>query len=655
MILPARLAFDEFELRLDSGELFREGSLVAQLQPQPARLLELLASRSGEVVGREEIRQFVWGDSFVDFDASLNFCVKQLRRALGDSATSPRYIETLPRRGYRFLQPVRNGAEAKGASAPVAVAEIVPSVVPDIALETRPIPARASPLQRLGMRWRLLTGATATLAALILLIVLIASRADFPPRNARLSVFPLACQGKSPADPQVCGGITEVLTEEITRRLPAQALEVVGPTSSQVYQKSGMNARDTGRKLGATHLLTGAVEISGGRLRIDARMAKTAGEILWQETFEGDLMDAPNVYEKIARRVAKALRVSLPPTPTTKDRPSEEAIEACLQASYLRHQWQFAEAAEKAGKAVALAPRYARAYAELALARPDREIPPQEDAPASRAAAQRAIELDPNLPEAHLAMADVQFKDLLDWKTAEKEFQQALLRSPGSAEILHDYATYLIALGKNDEGLAMVSRARELDPASTFITSDYAWFLFLARHYDEAIRQARNTLSLIGRTRSLIPANMASFGSSWSLHVLTYASLRQGDDRTALESAKERSKDFGQEAATARLRSMHDFLEWRYQFVAHYVRDHPGNSFTIAQAAAVSGRIDEALDALEKECRNGGEQILFHYVAVNPLFDNLHGDPRFARIVDCTHLPQDAPARLALQVKTASR
>src|SRR3954449_9669794 len=105
MSSPQWLRFDEFELRLDSGELRRDGVPVA-LQPQPAKVLELLAGRSGELVGREEIRQLVWGESFVDFDASLNFCIKQIRRALEDSATSPSYIETVPRRGYRFLRPV---------------------------------------------------------------------------------------------------------------------------------------------------------------------------------------------------------------------------------------------------------------------------------------------------------------------------------------------------------------------------------------------------------------------------------------------------------------------------------------------------------------------------------------------------------------------
>src|SRR3954447_8729863 len=156
MALPSRLFFDDFELRLDSGELLRDGSPVATLQPQPARVLALLAGRSGEVVSREEIRELVWGESFVDFDASLNFCIKQIRRALGDSATSPRYLETLPRRGYRFLRPVRieEGTNGNGV----------------------PVPAEPPPRQA-QRRWPLLTGISVTAVALLLLLVfLIASR-----------------------------------------------------------------------------------------------------------------------------------------------------------------------------------------------------------------------------------------------------------------------------------------------------------------------------------------------------------------------------------------------------------------------------------------------------------------------------------------------
>ncbi|HEY0553995.1 MAG TPA: winged helix-turn-helix domain-containing protein [Thermoanaerobaculia bacterium] len=636
--MSARLAFDEFELWLDSGELFREGSPAAQLQPQPARLLELLASRSGEVVSRDEIRQAVWGDSFVDLDASLNFCVKQLRRSLGDSATSPRYIETLPRRGYRFLRPVRTGP---------AAATVATVAEEDAAAEpARPAPSR---LVALRARWRLLSGLAATAGALTVLILLTGGRADFQPRHPRLGIFPLGCQGRAPADLQICGGITDALTAEIARRFQ-QDVDVIAPTSSRIYQESRQSSWVIGKRLGATHLLTGTVATSGGRLRITARLAKSYGRDLWEETFDGELMDAPRVYEAIAQRVAKTLHLPLPAPPAAAPPLSREASEAFLKGTYLRHHWNFPEAAKTLGDAILLAPRYAPAYAELALARTDREARPQDDAPATLAAARRALLLDPSLPEAHLALANALFKDLVDWQGAEAEYRQALVLSPRNAEVLNGYARYLIALGRFDEALQHLDRARELDPASMEVTSDYAWLLFLAGRDREAVRQARSTLTLLGMTQAAIP-EIADFGWSWANHILTFGSLRLGDEKTALDNGKEWMKIIGNEADPAGLRSIPEFLERRYRVVVEYARKYPGSSYTLAQAAAVTGRTGEALDALEQECRNGGEGVLFNYVAVEPLFTPLHRDPRFAKIVDCTHLPQDAPVRLTLKAE----
>jgi DNA-binding winged helix-turn-helix (wHTH) protein/TolB-like protein len=643
MRLPLRLAFDEFELRLDSGELFREGSLVAQLQPQPAKLLELLASRSGEVVGREEIRQVVWGDSFVDFDASLNFCIKQLRRALGDSATSPRYIETLPRRGYRFLRPVQI------LKAPIAETGLDEVFVP------APVSTPTSPPPAAGAGWRLPAGLIATAAALVLLIVfLIASRfAPAPASHPRLAVLPLACQDGNPADQPICGGVTKNLMTEITRQFPHD-LEVIAPTATLLYRQGGKSPRDLGKDMGATHVLTGTVETSSGRLRINARLATTAGRDLWQDRFDGDLMEAQGVYGQIAQRVAKTLSLPLPPAPAAGTPPSREASEAYLRGVYLRHEWSLEEAKKSLEEATLLDPHYAPAFAQLALARVYLHTPPQEDAPASRAAAQRALQLDPSLPQAHLAMADVLFEDLVDWEGAGVEYQRAVLLSPGDAEILHDYGMYLVALGRFDKGLEYARKARELDPDLSWITSDYAWFLFMARHDDEAIQQARLTLRLIKVTQP-IPIPIAIFGQSWSYHVLLFTSVRKGDEQTALSSGLERLRVFGHGAATAGLRSVHDLLEWQYHYVAGLAASNQaGISYTLAQTAAASGRTSEALDALEQECRNGGEGILFNFVAVEPLFDSLHKDPRFAKIVDCTRIPKDAPARLALQTASTA-
>ncbi|MFL6231761.1 MAG: winged helix-turn-helix domain-containing protein [Thermoanaerobaculia bacterium] len=628
MASPSRLFFDDFELRLDSGELLRDGSPVATLQPQPARVLALLAGRSGEVVGREEIRELVWGESFVDFDASLNFCVKQIRRALGDSATSPRYLETLPRRGYRFLRPVRieEGTNGNGAAVPLPL----------------PLP----PAKPAG--WRLLTGAAITAAALVLLVVvLIASRFPAGPAHPRLAVFPLDCRSAIPTERQICGGVTEALTAELTRLFPKE-LEVISSTSPLVYQGTRKSPLDVGRELGATHLITGTVDTSGGQLRIEARLATTRGRELWRDSFKVELMDAPGVYEQIARELARELELPLPPAARADAKPSREASEAYLRGVYFLKQWKYPEAVKNLEEAVLLAPRFAPAYAALARARVEIENPSHEDAPASKASAERALELDPRLPEAHLAMASVLFKDLLDRERAGAEYRQALVLDPGNAYILHEYAVYLVSLGRFDEAIAHVNRARELDPASMAVQSDLAWFLYLARRYDEAVREAQSTLKLLPLTQGTLPP-VAQYGRSWTYWVLIHGSLRRGDEATALKAFKERITELGEGAAAQRIRSAREMVDWRVQYITGKLRDKPGNSYGLAAVNAAAGRTDEALDYLEQLCRNGGEGIMFNFVAVEPVFDPLRGDPRFARVVDCTRIPHDSPAYRALR------
>ncbi len=627
MASPSRLFFDGFELRLDSGELLRDGSPVTTLQPQPVRVLALLAGRSGEVVGREEIRQLVWGEAFVDFDASLNFCVKQIRRALGDSATAPRYIETLPRRGYRFLRPVRmeEGTNGSGLSVPEA-----------------PLPPQVSP-----PRWPLLTGISATIAALVLLVVLIASRFPAAPQGARLAVFPLACRDTDLAGRQVCGGVTEALTAELTRELPRE-VRVIAPTSVLVYQGSHKSVKEIGDELRATYRLTGTVDPSGGNLRIDARLTTADGESLWhQEGLVAEPAVAPLVYGEIVRGVAGALRLPLPAVATPAAKPQPAAYEAYLRGIYLYRQRNFDAAVASLQEATLLDDRFARAYAALSRARVQQGHPPQEDGPASLAAARKALALDPLLAEGHLALGDVLFWDLLDRQLAGAEYRRAVALAPGAAETHYAYATYLAALGRHDEALAAVRRARELDPASMMIASDYSWFLYLARRYDEAISQARDTLKLLDMTQSSLPA-AAQYGRSWANWVLVQGALKRGDTQEAMERIKKRMRERGEGAAMERLRSLPELLSWLLEYIN---RKAPGLSYTLAQYSATAGRTEEALGYLERECRNGGEGIMFNFVAVEPVFDPLHGNPRFARIVDCTGLPKDAPVRQTLGMK----
>lgn len=629
MASSSRLFFDDFELRLDSGELLRDGSPVTTLQPQPARLLELLAGRSGEVVSREEIRQLIWGEAFVDFDASLNFCVKQLRRALGDSATAPHYIETLPRRGYRFLRPVRKEEGANGSGLPVPEA---------------PAPPVSPPAPPPQSRWRLLTGVAVTVAALVALVFLIASRFPFAPRSARLAVLPLGCRGADPADRQVCGGATEALAAELARELPHE-VKVIAPTSVLVYQGSPKSARKIGEELGATYLVTGDVDLSGGHFRIDARLTTTEGEDLWhQQGLAVEPDQTPLVYGEVVRGVAGALRLPLAAVTTPAAKPRPEAYEAYLRGIYLSRQRKFDDAVANLQEAILLDDRFALAYAELARTRVARRRPPREDRPASLAAAEKALTLDPNLARGHFALAEVLYRDLIDWRRAGTEYRLAVALAPGDADTHYAYALYLSTLGRHDEAIAAMKRARELDPASMAADGDYSLILYLARRYDDAIRQARDTLNLLDMTQGSLPA-VAQYGRGWASWALVQSTLEKGDEQAAMDQIRALMRGLGERATAERLRTLPELLSWRLDFAN---RNAAGDSFSLAKYNAIAGRTDKALAYLERQCRNGGENVLFVFTAVEPVFDALHGDPRFLRVVDCTGLPPDAPVRRTL-------
>ena len=377
-----RLVFDDFELRLDSGELFQGGGPV-KLQPQPARVLEVLASRSGEVVSREEIRQLVWGDAFVDLDASLNFCVKEIRRALGDSATSPRFVETVPRRGYRFLMPVR--------------------------------------------------------------------------------------------------------TDEDSRKLPLPATSPPSPPSSKAWRWPGLGA--AGMAVGLLILLT---FLLGSRLQLPRE------------------------------------------EPRTKPKPSSQsANEAWLQGTYFLEREEYEKAEDSFGNVILQDPSFAPAHAALALARVKDTLmglPPAPDVESTEAAALRALELNPDLSEAHATLGQIRLLREHDWAGAGLEIQKALDLDSENAEAHLAHSLYLAALGRHAEAIQAVQRAREIDPTLMLAGANYAWYFYLDGQFEEAIRQARNVLKLDplkAKTASVLICQDTILLSAWRL----------GDHETALMAA----------------------------------------------------------------------------------------------------------------------
>jgi DNA-binding winged helix-turn-helix (wHTH) protein/TolB-like protein len=599
-----RLRFEGFELRLDSGELLRAGSLV-KLQPQPARILEILASRSGEVVSREEIRQLVWGDSAVDFDSSLNFCIKEIRRVLGDSATSPTFVETVPRRGYRFLKPV---TVEPGSPSPF------PPLKPQL--------------------WPRLGTVGALVVLLILLTFLMGNR--LRPASPRLAVLPLDCRSQDLADRQVCSGLTDTLTVELTRRL-SREIDVIASFSVQAY--ADKTPAEIERGLRATAILTGEATPSAQGLRLKVALKRSGGgEPLWSDSFDVELQDAPLVYEQIAREVARALRLSPLSNRPAGPKPSPAAYEAYLRGVSLRHQRQYEPAAKSFQDAILLDPGYAPAWAELALCR----VRNDDEVDATEAAARRALALDPNLADAHVAVAQVLFRHALDWEGAGREYRRGLAFNPGSATARSAYSYYLMALGRSDEALAAVQRARELNPASMEFGATYTWYLYLDRQYQQVLRETPGTLELYS-LNAAVTTEGALKAKRTALDTRLLSALMLGDRDAALQTAKEIEATWNGPQGAARIRTLDDFWKAREQRIREHTRQERFDLYSQAKNALMLGDRDRALHLLTSDCNPEGWVLPF--AAVEPLFDPLHSDPRWSQVLDCLKLPADAPAR----------
>jgi len=447
----ASLRFGAFELDLHREELRRSGVLL-KLAPQQFRTLRYLAENAGRVCTREEIQRSIWdAETFVDFDRSLNVCIAQVRAALNDDSEGSRFIQTIPRRGYQFIAPV----------------EISP------APWRRPMACEVAPPRP---RWAWIVAA---IVAVFLTAGAFAFRSLTPPHRVMIAVLPTETVQKvgqalppallpaNPAAQAAVNGLTDELIGELATALP-QRLAVIGRTSVMRYagQKTGL--REIGRDLNADYAIESSVVGEGGRLRISARLVRTADQsVAWSEAFQSDAAGLEMQQEAAAHVTAGVVRTLFPGA--TAKRPAREARGA--------EPWA-AMAAEQVGLGFS-----GRAPIAEALER-------------ARDAARHALQIDEANAEAHNALAMVLFWRDWKWSDAGREFARALEINPSFAQARHDYAFYLIAMGHAEAGVASLRESIALDPLSPRINVDAGWVLLQAHHFEEAIERARRALEL---------------------------------------------------------------------------------------------------------------------------------------------------------------
>lgn len=448
--IPQVLRFDVFELDVRAGELRKRGTRL-RLQGQPLQVLATLLKRAGELVTREELRAEIWpADTFVDFDHSLHNAIARIRETLGDSAHAPRYIETLPRRGYRFIERVD---EVKAE-------------------------ANTSPLRH---------------------------NRDGDVRGIQaLAVLPLEDLSGERGHEYFADGMTEAL---ITCLAKIKALRVISRTSAMQYKGVRKSLPQIARELNVDAVIEGSVLRSGERVRITAQLIHSSDQHLWAESYERDFRDILLLQSEIARQVAHEVRIVL--TPEERDRlgivrrVNPEAHELYLKA---RHFWnkRTEENVRKAlsyfHQAIDNDPTYAQGYAGLAdsynILGYYNALPPTEAYPKGKAAALKALELDDALAEPHAALGVVKRDFEWDWSGAEAEFQRAIELNPGYVEAYHWRSTLLSMLGRHTEALREKKKALAMDPLSVVIRTDLARMYYFSRDYEQSLEQYLATLDM---------------------------------------------------------------------------------------------------------------------------------------------------------------
>lgn len=496
--------FGTFEADLSSGELRKHG-LRIKLQDQPFQILQMLLERPHEVLTREELRLKLWpSDTFVDFDHGLNNAVNRLRDALSDSAEAPRFIETLPRRGYRFIGSVVVDGSTSTPEPTPGVSERVIKEQSSAASEG--VVTEVSVASGAHRRWMLWASAAALVGLLLLLVGLDAGglrerllARTTPVRIRSIAVLPLENLSGDPAQEYFADGMTDALVTDLAQ---ISSLRVISRTSVMRYKHTRKSLPDIAKELNVDGIVEGAVVQSAERVRVSAQLIEAATDRhLWASTYERSPGDVVALQSEVAQAIAQAIQVQLTPQERAHLARTQsvdpQAYEFYLKGRYFSDKWTNASARkgiEYFQQAIQRDPNYALAYAGMADAYIVRtDLSPEERFSKAKAMARVALQMDDDLAEAHTALAFSMFAYDWDWAGAEKEFQRAIALNQNYAMAHQWYGQFQKAMGRQNWA-EEVRRAHNLDPLS-LIVAGVGQYIYRDQ-YDLAIENVRKRLEL---------------------------------------------------------------------------------------------------------------------------------------------------------------
>ena len=646
---PRVVRFGVFDVDLLAGEL-RKAGLRVRLQQQPFQVLVTLLERPGVLVTREELRQRLWpADTFVDFDLSLNSAMKKVRYALGDDADNPTFIETIPRRGYRFigtvqhlevgLTPHTEQAGPQISEKPVHVERQVP--------ESPPAPARSA------WWWNTakISSIVLALATATLLVATGGWRARSSARAASqrtiqsLAVLPLENLSGDPAQDYFADGMTDQL---ITNLEQIRRLRVISRTSVMQYKGTRKPLPQIASELHVEAIVEGTVVRSGDKVRITAQLVQATEEKhLLAQSYEGNVKDVLGLQDEIARAVAKQIRGTLSPREEIRagvERPANpEAYESYLKGEYFLNRATPDSLRTAVGyfqQAIEKDPNYAPAYTKLsgciqilaAMGGTPRKIA----YPKAKLLVTKALELDPQFSAAYAVRGWSLLLYDLDFAAAGTEFKRAVELNPNGVEGHQGLSDYYATMGQMRESVDEAQRARELDPLGLIPNVALCRMLYFARRYDDALAQCKANLDLdTNQVRSLshVAGVYAAKGMNAEATSTFLRSLEAADPPAVMISAAKNG------ASKSGLRG---YWEALVPFIPENLANGNIDSWDAAVAYTSAGNNEKALFWLAKSVDARCFGVTF--LGVDPTFDPLRSDPRFVSLLRRVGLLESQPS-----------
>ncbi len=619
--------FGPFRVDFETCEIHKHG-IRLHVQSQPVRVLWFLVERPGQLITRQQLQEKLWpGHSAEEVDDSLNSTVKKLREALSDDAGKPLYIETIPRRGYRFIAPIQMEVSEKQGAVEEPSWLTAETAVQAIAVLNEP----------LGWRRYRKPGTIGLLTLIVIIglsVTAFLKRAGADAQVHSIAVLPFENLSGDSGQDYFAEGLTDALTTNLAQ---IGSVKVISRSSANHYRKDYKPLVKIGQELGVDAVVEGTVARSGGRVRVNARLVSTADDRnLWAQTFERDTGDILSLEDDLAQSVSRRIEVALMPAfMHRRDEPHHvnvQAYEAYLNGMHdlnnHRTNNELQKSLEQFNEAIALDSNFAGAYAGKAIAYnllgDYDEIPGSQAGPSAEAAARRALDLEPSLASAHSALAFALWKYSWDWKTAETEFQKSLSLNPNNAHTHHIYAVLLACRGDFAGAEEHMRKAQALDPLSMIIRTNIGWFHYFQKDYAKAEQAYQEVLKL---DPGFLPARQ----KLW----ITYA--MEGKTEQAAGELENLMRLFGHDQLLKQVERAN--ASTRYQAaVQGYAEAGVLSPYERARYMALLGRKPEALRALNEAAAQHSAWMV--YLRIEPVFDTIRSRPDFGDLVRQTNIPE---------------